>query len=95
MIEDLAAGQIDAALLWGPIAGYWAKRQKVPIKLVPLAERPARQAAPRLPHLDGHSAQRAASGSTTLNDLIRELQPQIHSHPRRTMACRCSTRRAA
>ena len=30
-IEDLANGQIDAALLWGPIAGYWAKRQQVPI----------------------------------------------------------------
>ena len=25
MIEDLAAGQLDAALLWGPIAGYWAE----------------------------------------------------------------------
>ena len=24
---------IDAALLWGPIAGYWAKQQKVPIKV--------------------------------------------------------------
>ena len=24
-IEDLAGGQLDAALVWGPIAGYWAQ----------------------------------------------------------------------
>ena len=24
MMEDLATGQIDMALLWGPIGGYWA-----------------------------------------------------------------------
>jgi quinoprotein dehydrogenase-associated probable ABC transporter substrate-binding protein len=40
MIEDLAAGQIDAALLWGPIAGYFARGQGEALKIVPLVKEP-------------------------------------------------------
>ena len=39
MVEDLAAGKIDVGVLWGPIAGYWAKQQSVPIEVVPLTAR--------------------------------------------------------
>ncbi|MFS8036320.1 substrate-binding domain-containing protein [Xanthobacter sp. AM11] len=44
MLADLAAGEIDGALLWGPTAGYFAARAGTPLKVVPLiheAERPA------------------------------------------------------
>lgn len=43
MLADVAKGEIDGALLWGPSAGYFAKHQSVPLKVVPLlheAERP-------------------------------------------------------
>jgi quinoprotein dehydrogenase-associated probable ABC transporter substrate-binding protein len=36
MVEDVAAGEIDIGVLWGPIAGYWAKQQSVPIEVVPI-----------------------------------------------------------
>lgn len=36
MVEDVAAGEIDVGVLWGPIAGYWAKQQSVPLEVVPL-----------------------------------------------------------
>jgi quinoprotein dehydrogenase-associated probable ABC transporter substrate-binding protein len=36
MVEDVAAGEIDVGVLWGPIAGYWAKQQSVPIEVVPI-----------------------------------------------------------
>ncbi len=36
MVEDVAAGVIDVGILWGPIAGYWATRQKVPLEVTPL-----------------------------------------------------------
>ena len=36
MVEDVAAGEIDIGVLWGPIAGYWAKQQSVPLEVVPL-----------------------------------------------------------
>ena len=35
-IEDVAAGKIDIALIWGPTAGYFAKRQKAALVVVPL-----------------------------------------------------------
>ena len=35
-IEDVAAGKIDIALIWGPAAGYFAKRQKAALVVVPL-----------------------------------------------------------
>ncbi|MDQ0505633.1 substrate-binding domain-containing protein [Xanthobacter agilis] len=44
MLADLAKGDLDGALLWGPSAGYFAKHANAPLKVVPLvheAERPA------------------------------------------------------
>ncbi|HEY0835490.1 MAG TPA: quinoprotein dehydrogenase-associated putative ABC transporter substrate-binding protein [Azospirillum sp.] len=35
-IADVAAGRTDAAVIWGPIAGYHAARQTVPLTVVPL-----------------------------------------------------------
>lgn len=36
MMRDLQAGEIDAGLLWGPIAGYHAQLADPPLTLVPL-----------------------------------------------------------
>ena len=39
--RDLAGGKIDAAIVWGPIAGYFAKRvQDPPLQVVPLKSEP-------------------------------------------------------
>jgi mxaJ protein len=39
--KDLAGGKIDAAIVWGPIAGYYAKRIKTPaLRVVPLKSEP-------------------------------------------------------
>jgi len=39
--KDLAAGKIDAAIVWGPIAGYFAKRIQSPaLSVVPLKSEP-------------------------------------------------------
>ncbi|HEX6141738.1 MAG TPA: substrate-binding domain-containing protein [Geminicoccaceae bacterium] len=37
LVVDVAEGEVDVGLVWGPIAGYWAARQKTPLRLVPLA----------------------------------------------------------
>ncbi len=41
MIDDLAKGEIDVAVAWGPIGGYFAKQSKVPlvVKLAPEYEK--------------------------------------------------------
>ena len=38
LIDDLAKGDIDVAIAWGPIAGYFAKKSKVPMEIVPIPE---------------------------------------------------------
>ncbi len=40
MIEDIAAGEVDVGVLWGPIAGYYGKQQSPPLTVVPLPSRP-------------------------------------------------------
>lgn len=38
MIRDLEAGEIDVALLWGPIAGYYVKNARTKLNLAPIQE---------------------------------------------------------
>jgi quinoprotein dehydrogenase-associated probable ABC transporter substrate-binding protein len=38
MMHDLEKGEIDVALLWGPIAGYYAKHSRVKQNVTPLPE---------------------------------------------------------
>ncbi len=40
MMDDLVAGRIDAAVMWGPLAGYFAKHAGVPVTVVPLLHEP-------------------------------------------------------
>ena len=45
IIDSLARGKIDVAIVWGPLAGYFAGRSGVRMKLVPLPD----QDSPDLP----------------------------------------------
>ena len=38
MIDDLAKGDIDIAIAWGPIGGYFAKQSKVAMVVAPIPE---------------------------------------------------------
>ena len=40
LVEDLLAGTVDVALVWGPIAGYFAKKKAAPLELVALDDPP-------------------------------------------------------
>ncbi|GJD56897.1 rare earth element methanol dehydrogenase accessory protein XoxJ [Methylobacterium dankookense] len=44
VIADLAAGSIDAAVLWGPAAGWLARQSGKPMDVVPLLKEPDRPA---------------------------------------------------
>ena len=39
IVNDVAKKDIDVAIVWGPLAGYFAKKSAVPLSLQPLAER--------------------------------------------------------
>ena len=40
MVTDIAAGTIDAGMLWGPFAGYYIKHDKLPLAMVQLQDEP-------------------------------------------------------
>jgi quinoprotein dehydrogenase-associated probable ABC transporter substrate-binding protein len=37
ILDALAAGEIDVAIVWGPLAGYFAPRQPVALEIVPVS----------------------------------------------------------
>jgi mxaJ protein len=37
VLDALAAGEIDVAVVWGPLAGYFAPREPVKLKIVPVS----------------------------------------------------------
>jgi mxaJ protein len=39
IVNAVANDEVDVAIVWGPLAGYFAKQSKVPLKLTPLGER--------------------------------------------------------
>ena len=45
MVRDVVAGEIDGALLWGPIAGFFARQAEVPMVVTPLLKE---EGSPRL-----------------------------------------------
>jgi quinoprotein dehydrogenase-associated probable ABC transporter substrate-binding protein len=76
MMKDLAAGEIDAAVLWGPMAGYYAKQAKPPLHVTPLV---AEKSGPRLVYRIGMGVRPAdQSWKRLLNRLIEENQPAIN-----------------
>lgn len=75
MIKELKSGVIEAAVLWGPMAGYYAKEIDPNLTIVPL-----------LKEKSGHMAYRITMGvrpsdqewKRTLNKVIRENQSEIN-----------------
>lgn len=37
LVEAVAAGDVDVAIVWGPLAGYFAPRQSEPLEIVPVS----------------------------------------------------------
>ena len=37
IIEAVASGEVDVAIAWGPLAGYFAARQRVPLEVAPVS----------------------------------------------------------
>jgi quinoprotein dehydrogenase-associated probable ABC transporter substrate-binding protein len=38
LVEAVEGGEVDVAAVWGPLAGYFAKRSPVPLKVVPITD---------------------------------------------------------
>ncbi len=76
MVDDLAKGEIDCGILWGPMAGYYAKLATPPMVVVPLTKETA---GPPMTFRIGMAVRPADQDwKRTLNKLITDNQAEIN-----------------
>ena len=76
MIDDLARGEIDCGILWGPMAGYYARQANPPMTVVPLTRETT---GPQMTYRIGMAVRAAdQEWKRTLNRLIMENQTEIN-----------------
>ncbi|MGA2290713.1 substrate-binding domain-containing protein [Bradyrhizobium sp.] len=76
MMDDLAKGEIDCGILWGPMAGYYARQTDPPLVVVPLTKETA---GPPMTFRIGMAVRPAdQEWKRTLNKLIMENQAEIN-----------------
>jgi quinoprotein dehydrogenase-associated probable ABC transporter substrate-binding protein len=75
MVQDLVDGAIDAGVLWGPLAGYYAKQSKEPLTVVPLLKEAN---GPRMTYRIGMGVRHSDQNwKRQLNQLIQSKQAVI------------------
>jgi quinoprotein dehydrogenase-associated probable ABC transporter substrate-binding protein len=76
MINDLNKGEIEAGVLWGPMAGFYARKSNPPLHVTPLVKETS---GPRLVYRIGMGVRSADQNwKRLLNRLIQENQPEIN-----------------
>ena len=76
MIGDVISGQIDAGILWGPMAGFYARKANPPLHVTPLVKE---KTGPQLTFRIGMGVRPADQNwKRQLNRLIQENQPAIN-----------------
>ncbi len=76
MMDDLARGEIDCGILWGPMAGYYAGQANPPLVVVPLTKETT---GPQMIYRIGMAVRPAdQEWKRTLNRLIMENQAEIN-----------------
>jgi hypothetical protein len=76
MMRDLEQGAIDVGVLWGPMAGYYARQARQPLRVMPLVKDTG---GPRLVYRMTMGVRAADQNwKRTLNRLIQENQPEIN-----------------
>jgi mxaJ protein len=74
LIEAVSRGEIDIAAVWGPLAGYFAKRSPVPLNVVPITDTEAyRPLAFQFPIAMG-----VRKGEEALADQLNEIIQRRH-----------------
>jgi mxaJ protein len=76
IVAKIASGELDAGIVWGPLAGNFAQKSKVPLEVVPLVKE---RLGPRMLYgITLGIRPNAPEWKHTLNKLIAENQPAIN-----------------
>lgn len=76
MINDLASGEIDVGVLWGPMAGYYARQASPPLGILPLTKEVG--GPPMVYRITMGVRVSDQEWKRQLNNLIRENQVDIN-----------------
>ena len=77
MIQDIATGAIDAGVLWGPMAGYYAGRANPQLHVTPLVKETS---GPRMAYRIGMGVRAADQNwKRMLNRFIQDNQAEINT----------------
>jgi ABC-type amino acid transport substrate-binding protein len=74
-IDDVANGTLDLAVIWGPIAGYAAMNQDIPLKVMPLP--PKVDSVPLAFNVSMGIRHREHKWKHQLNEELNKLAPEI------------------
>ena len=75
MVQDVVDGTVDVGFLWGPIVGYYRKRDDLPLTLVPLKSEPG--AARMEYHIAMGVRANEPEWRRRINTVILKRQPEI------------------
>ncbi len=79
IVNAVADKEVDIAIVWGPLAGYFAKSSKVPLVLQPLAERDSLSDFPFRFNIAMGVRRRDRALRDSLNVLLEQKGPQIEA----------------
>ncbi|GHB12626.1 substrate-binding domain-containing protein [Modicisalibacter luteus] len=79
LIEAVAKGEVDIAIAWGPLAGYFASRQDVPLQVVPVSPEIDQGAVPFTFNISMAVRKGNDDLHDQLEDVIRSHRPEIRS----------------
>ena len=79
IIEAVANKDVDVAIVWGPIAGYFVERSRVPLIMVPLVERDSLVDDPFRFNIAMGVRRRDRELRDSLNTLLAKHAPEIQA----------------
>jgi quinoprotein dehydrogenase-associated probable ABC transporter substrate-binding protein len=77
IVEAVAAGEVDVAVVWGPLAGYFAPRQRVPLAVVPVAPQIDMPFLPFVFDIAMGTRRGDAKLHAELDDILERRRPEI------------------
>ncbi len=79
IVEAVAKKDVDIAIVWGPLAGYFSKKSQVPLVLTPLAERDSLSDFPFRFNIAMAVRRRDRELRDSLDALLERKRPEIQA----------------
>ena len=79
IVNAVAKDDVDVAIVWGPLAGYFAKQSKVPLKITPLGERDSLAEVPFRYDIGMAVRRRDRELRDSLEKIIKARGPEIQA----------------